>query len=56
MRGGALSSLLHRLPDPRNFLGAQHERQFFQHAVDELVPIGAAEAAPKFDRLVQHLI
>src|SRR5258706_1367309 len=42
------------LPDARDFLRAQLDRQFLEHAVDELVAVGAAEALAQLDRLVEH--
>src|SRR6185503_10360162 len=42
------------LPDARDFLRAQLDRQLLEHAVDELVAVGAAEALAQLDRLVQH--
>src|SRR5579862_1395140 len=45
---------LDRLADAGDLLGADFQREFLQHAVDELVAAGTAEAPAKFDRLVQH--
>src|SRR5687767_8470044 len=37
-----------------DFFGPQRLRDFLQHAVDEAVAVGTAEALAELDRLVQH--
>src|SRR5438445_6985885 len=39
---------------PAHLVGAQARRDLLEHAVDEAVALGAAEALAELDRLVQH--
>src|SRR5229473_703507 len=45
---------LHGVARPRDLVGAQARRDLLEHAVDEAVALGAAEALAELDRLVQH--